>query len=99
MRSVLIVQYHQRQQNQLRNKYSNKETTVLLKDFVTEDDNPRHDNADDSSRAEKPDTRKTRLTIEQISRLRKLSDLKTSEYQDSLGDIKSQFGAPAPEAV
>jgi hypothetical protein len=72
---------------------------VLLKDFVTEDDNPRHDNADDSSRAEKPDTRKTRLTIEQISRLRKLSDLKTSEYQDSLGDIKSQFGAPAPEAV
>jgi len=99
MRSVLIVQYHQRQQNQLRNKYSNKETTVLLKDFVTEDDNPRHDNADDSSRAEKPDTRKTRLTIEQISRLRKLSDVKTSEYQDSLGDIKSQFGAPAPEAV
>ena len=99
MRLVLIVQYQQHQQNQLRNKYSNKETTVLLKDFVTEDDNPRHDNADDSSRAEKPDTRKTRLTIEQISRLRKLSDVKTSEYQDSLGDIKSQFGAPAPEAV
>jgi len=100
MRPVLIVRYHQRQQNQLRNKYSNKETTVLLKDFVTEDeDNPRHDNAQDLSRAEKPDTRKTRLTLEQISRLRKLSDLKTSEYQDSLGDIKTQFGAPAPEAV
>ena len=56
--------------HQLRNKYSNKETTVLLKDFVTEDeDNPRHDNAQDLSRAEKPDTRKTRLTLEQISRL------------------------------
>ncbi len=72
---------------------------MLLKDFVTEDDNPRHDNAEDSSRAEKPDTRKTRLTIEQISRLRKLSDVKTSEYQDSLGDIKNQFGAPAADVV
>ena len=73
---------------------------MLLKDFVTEDeDNPRHDNPGDLSRAEKPDTRKTRLTLEQISRLRKLRDVKTSEYQDSLGDIKTQFGAPAPEVV
>jgi len=82
----------------LRNKYSNKETTLLLKDLITENENdPRHDNAKDSSRAEKPDTRKTRLTLEQISRLRKLNDVKTAEYQDSLTDIKSQYGAPAAE--
>ena len=70
---------------------------MLLKDFVTEEDNPRHNNAEDSSRAEKPDTRKTRLTLEQISRLRKLNDVKIAEYQDSLTDIKSQYGAPAAE--
>ena len=99
MLPALIVQLQHQPQIQLRNKYSNKETTLLLKDFVTEEDNPRHNNADDSSRAEKSDTRKTRLTIEQISRLRKLSDVKTKEYQTSLTDIKAQFSAPAPEAV
>ena len=71
---------------------------MLLKDLITENENdPRHTNAQDSSRAEKPDTRKTRLTLEQISRLRKLNDVKISEYQDSLTDIKTQFGAPAAE--
>ena len=100
MLPALIVQLQHQPQIQLRNKYSNKETTLLLKDLITENENdPRHDNAEDSSRAEKPDTRKTRLTLEQISRLRKLSDVKTKEYQTSLTDIKAQFSAPAPEAV
>ena len=33
----------------------------------------------DSSAAMKTDTRKTRLTLEQLSKLRKLSDLKAAE--------------------
>ncbi len=41
------------------------------------------------------DTRKTRLTFEQLSKLRKLADLKSAEYQESLKDIRRQF-APAP---
>ena len=41
------------------------------------------------------DTRKTRLTFEQLSKLRKLSDLKKIEYQESIKKIRSQF-APAP---
>jgi len=43
------------------------------------------------------DTRKTRLTFEQLSKLRKLADLKAAEYQESLEDIRRQF-APAPAA-
>ena len=43
------------------------------------------------------DTRKTRLTFEQLSKLRKLADLKATEYQESLKDIRRQF-APAPAA-
>jgi hypothetical protein len=43
------------------------------------------------------DTRKTRLTFEQLSKLRKLADLKSTEYQESLKDIRRQF-APAPAA-
>lgn len=51
----------------------------------------------DSSAAMKSDTRKTRLTLEQLSKLRKLSDLKAAEYQESIKEIRRQF-APAPAA-
>ena len=51
----------------------------------------------DSSAALKTDTRKTRLTLEQLSKLRKLSDLKAAEYQASIKEIRKQF-APAPAA-
>jgi len=43
------------------------------------------------------DTRKTRITFEQLSKLRKLSDLKSKEYQESIKEIRRQF-APAPAA-
>jgi len=43
------------------------------------------------------DTRKTRLTFEQLSKLRKLSDLKATEYKESIEEIRRQF-APAPAA-
>ena len=51
----------------------------------------------DSSAAMKTDTRKTRLTLEQLSKLRKLADLKSAEYQESIKEIRRQF-APAPAA-
>jgi len=43
------------------------------------------------------DTRKTRLTFEQLSKLRKLADIKATEYQESIKEIRRQF-APAPAA-
>ena len=43
-------------------------------------------------------TRKTRLTFEQLSKLRKLADLKSTEYQESISEIRRQFApAPAPQ--
>ena len=51
----------------------------------------------DSSAAMKTDTRKTRLTLEQLSKLRKLADLKAAEYQESVKEIRRQF-APATQA-
>jgi len=55
------------------------------------------ENIQDSSAALKTDTRKTRLTLEQLSKLRKLADLKAAEYQESIKEIRKQF-APAPAA-
>jgi len=51
----------------------------------------------DSSAAMKTDTRKTRLTLEQLSKLRKLSDLKAAEYQESIKEIRRQFVPAAAE--
>jgi len=52
------------------------------------------ENIQDSSAAMKTDTRKTRLTLEQLSKLRKLADLKAAEYQESIKEIRRQFAAP-----
>lgn len=41
------------------------------------------------------DTRKTRITFEQLSKLRKLSDIKAAEYQQSIAEIRRQFTPPA----
>lgn len=51
----------------------------------------------DSTAAMKSDTRKTRLTIEQLSKLRKLNDLKSAEYQQSIKEIRLQFAPSAAE--
>ena len=53
---------------------------------------------DDKSVAEKTDTRKTRLTLEQINRLRMLNDVKITEYKKELDVIKKQYSVPvAPQ--
>ena len=52
---------------------------------------------EDNTALRMSDTRKTRLTFEQLSKLRKLSDLKATEYQESISEIRRQF-APAPAA-
>jgi len=49
---------------------------------------------DDKSVAEKTDTRKTRLTLEQINRLRMLNDVKITEYKKELDGIKKQYRVP-----
>lgn len=68
---------------------------MLLMELDKKEKEP--ENIQDSSAALKTDTRKTRLTLEQLSKLRKLSDLKAAEYQASIKEIRKQF-APAPAA-
>ena len=48
---------------------------------------------------EKPhDLRKTRLTLAQISQLRKMNDQRTLEYVDKLNLVRKQYGASAQPA-
>ena len=74
------------------------EQKMQLNDLITEDAKDLHDNESDNSKAEKTDTRKTRLTLEQINKLRMLNDKKIAEYQENIVKIKQQFSAPAEAA-
>ena len=50
----------------------------------------------DQSVSDKEHTRKTRLTIEQINRLRVMNDIRKLEYEKSIDKITKQY-APAEQ--
>jgi len=74
---------------------------MYVKDFIKENtaknEDKLHDQSNDSSKAELTDTRKTRLTLEQINRLRVLNDVKIAEYQENIRKIKQQFAVPVEQ--
>jgi hypothetical protein len=54
---------------------------------------------DDNSVAKLSDTRKTRLTLEQINKLRMLADTKLAEYHTKIGNIKKQYSPPKEDSA
>jgi hypothetical protein len=51
----------------------------------------------DNSQPTLSDTRKTRLTLRQLNKLRQLNDIRSVEYKEKLKLIKQQY-APPPAA-
>lgn len=68
--------------------YFDKETVE-----PTEDD--RYEPENDQSPVDYDDTRKTRLTLRQINRIRKASELHTKEKSEELNFIKQMYGIAA----
>jgi hypothetical protein len=68
---------------------------MILKEFY---DNPRpeayQDLSQDQSTMKPTDLRKTRLTLAQISQLRKMNDQRTVEKAEHLQKVKIMYGAP-----
>jgi len=54
---------------------------------------------DDNSQPQLYDTRKTKLTLKQINKLRQLNDIRTYEYQENIKKIKKQYAPPAQPAL
>ena len=50
---------------------------------------------DDNSQLDDNATRKTRLTLKQINKLRRMLDLRNIEYREKLKNIQKQYAAPA----
>jgi hypothetical protein len=59
----------------------------------------RYSPEDDSDVMEKSDTRKTRLTLEQINKLRAASDLHEQEKEQELEFIRQMYGLAAQQPV
>ena len=68
--------------------YYDKETLEPVED-------DRYDERDDDSPVEKSDTRKTRLTLRQINKTRKASELHTKEQTKELDFVRQTYGIAA----
>jgi len=58
-----------------------------------------HDAGQDSSKVSYKDTRKTRLTLAQINRLRKMNDMRALEHAKEMASIKQMYGAQPAEGT
>ena len=68
--------------------YYDKETFEPVED-------DRYEERDDDSPVEKSDTRKTRLTLRQINKARKASELHTKEQTKELDFVRQMYGISA----
>lgn len=57
----------------------------------TDDINPYRNDKEDNSVAKKSDTRKTRLTLAHINKLRYLNDARTVEQEEKIKQIQQQY--------
>jgi hypothetical protein len=70
---------------------------MLLQEFFKKEPEAYQDLAQDNSQVQLGDLRKTRLTLRQLSKLRKMNDVRTYEYKEKLKQIRTQY-APPPAA-
>lgn len=64
---------------------------------AAEQENTDAQQQNDHSVSQKDDTRRTRLTLDQINRLRLLQDAKSAEYSEKIKLIKKQYGSSGKE--
>lgn len=72
-----------------------RELFYFDKETVEQVDDKSYEPADDFSPMNKTDTRKTRLSLHQINRIRKASELHTEEQKKELEFIKQMYGIAA----
>jgi hypothetical protein len=68
---------------------------MLLTEMFSDQNSDYQDLTKDNSQKKITDLRKTRLTLAQISQLRKMNDQRNLEKQEDLSRVRKQYGAPA----
>ena len=68
---------------------------MLLNEFFQREPNAYQDLSQDNSQLQLSDLRKSRLTLRQLNKLRKINDIRAVEYKDKLKLIRQQYQPPA----
>lgn len=79
---------------------------MLLREFVyfndtdiDQQEDKRYNPEDDKSVLSIKDTRKTRLTLKMINKLRKAGEAREQETMEELSTVRAMYANPAPEAA
>jgi hypothetical protein len=72
---------------------------MLLTEFWDREPEAYQDLSQDNSQITLKDLRKTRLTLRQLNKLRRMNDVRAYEYKEKLERIQQQYAPPAQPAV
>jgi hypothetical protein len=72
---------------------------MLLREFWNKEPEAYQDLKDDNSQVRLKDLRKTRLTLRQLNKLRKMNDVRAYEYKEKLKDVRQQYAPPPAPAA
>lgn len=73
---------------------------MILHEIYSRSPEAYQDVSQDNSQPTLKDTRKTRLTLGQLNKLRQMNDVRSVEYKEKLKLIKKQYAPPpAPPAL
>ena len=67
---------------------------MLLTEFFKKESGSFQDLSQDNSQPEIGDLRKSRLTLRQLNKLRKMNDVRTFEYKEKLKKLRKQYQPP-----
>jgi hypothetical protein len=68
---------------------------MILNEIYQREPEAYQDVAQDNSQPEIGDLRKTKLTLKQLNKLRKMQDTRTFEYNEKLKLVRKQYAPPA----
>jgi hypothetical protein len=72
---------------------------MLLQEFWKKQPDAYQDLAQDNSQTRMADLRKTRLTLRQLNKLRKMNDVRAYEYKEKLKLVRQQYSPPPAPVV
>jgi hypothetical protein len=68
---------------------------MILNELYNREPSAYQDVGADNSQPSLGDTRKTRLTLRQLRKLRQMNDVRTYEYKEKLKLVRQQYAPPA----
>lgn len=72
---------------------------MILNELYQRDPGAYQDVAQDNTQPRLGDLRKTKLTLRQLNKLRRMNDVRTYEFKEKLKKIQQQYAPPAQPLV